>query len=417
MARLDHQFRPTDLVTARYYINDSSTNNTGTYGIPASDPTADITDVRVQSMLGAHTHIFSPTLVNELRFTYLRRKFIDSRPGYGENLAAEDRPQGRQRRRLPGLHHSRATPRSAIPPRSPASRRRSSTARFWIRSPGIRGKHALKFGVEYRAGANDEIRDRGSAGNFAISPLITDLPGVSGTGNALASFLLGEVNSASIQVSDKIPSRASYWRFYVQDDWRVTDRLTINAGLRWEAELPRRVVGNKMNSFDPLAINPVSGTPGVVTFAGRQRHARARLRDRLEQLRTRAWASPTALPGKHETVIRGGGGIFYGPTVSNTIGDVASLGFSTSASYVVAAGRVPERAPAARRLPRRCAPAARRRPSAPCRSGRRPTPSVGFFNPEQVAPISYQYNLSVQREVAQRPARRSRLHRPTSATI
>ena len=200
----------------------------------------------------------------------------------------------------------------------------------------FRGRHSLKFGAEVRRGANDEIRDRGSAGNFTFSPLITDLPGSSSTtGNALASFLLGEVNAASIQVSDKIPSRASYLALYVQDDWRVSDRLTINPGLRWETEIPRRVVGNKMNSFDPIAINPVSGTPGVVTFAG------------VNGIPERAFATDWnnfgprlgfayRLPGKHETVIRGGAGFFYGPTVSNTIGDVASLGFSTSASYSVA---------------------------------------------------------------------------------
>ena len=89
VARLDHQFRPADLFTARYYINDSGTNNSGTYGIPASDPAGDLTDVRVQSLLGAHTHIFRPNLVNELRVTYLRRKFLDSRPGFGENLAGK----------------------------------------------------------------------------------------------------------------------------------------------------------------------------------------------------------------------------------------------------------------------------------------------------------------------------------------
>ena len=94
------------------------------------------------------------------------------------------------------------------------------------------GKHAFKFGVEDRFGANDEIRDRGSAGNFTFSPLISGPAWAARGGNALASFLLGEVNSASIQVSDKIPSRASYVALYVQDDWRVTDRLTINAGLR-----------------------------------------------------------------------------------------------------------------------------------------------------------------------------------------
>ena len=73
VGRLDHQFRESDLVTARYYINDANTNNTGTYGVPAADPLADITDVRVQSLLGAYTHIFSPTLTNDFRYTSCRR--------------------------------------------------------------------------------------------------------------------------------------------------------------------------------------------------------------------------------------------------------------------------------------------------------------------------------------------------------
>src|SRR6202035_1868502 len=80
---------------------------------------------------------------------------------------------------------------------------------------------------------------------------------------------------------------------------------------------------------------PVSGTPGVVTFAG------------VNGVSERAFATDYnnfgprlgfayRVPGKTDTVIRGGAGVFYGPTVSNTIGDVASLGFSTSASYAVA---------------------------------------------------------------------------------
>jgi hypothetical protein len=397
VGRLDHQFRPADLFTARYYINDSGTNNNGTYGIPASDPAGDLTDVRVQSMLGAHTHIFRPNLVNELRVTYLRRKFMDTHPGYGENLAGKIG--------LTGVSDA-AFPAFTIPGYASLG---NSTAVYRFQTPILdrqildslswnRGKHAWKVGFEFRAGANDEIRDRGSAGNFTISPLITDQPGVSGTGNALASFLLGEVSSASVQVSDKIPSRASYLAFYAQDDWRISDRLTVNAGLRWEAELPRRVVGNKMNSFDPTPINPVSGTPGVVTFAG------------VNGVPVRAFATDTnnfgprvgfayRLGGKRETVIRGGGGIFYGPTVSNTIGDVASLGFSTSASYVaspaefVSVLRLRDGFPAVSRPPLTAAFGA----VAP---GQTPNTAVAFFNPQQVAPISYQYNLNVQREVA-----------------
>ena len=60
MGRLDHQIRPMTMVTARYYINDTNTNTTGTYGHPGGRPDGDITDVRVQSILVArHAHFQS----------------------------------------------------------------------------------------------------------------------------------------------------------------------------------------------------------------------------------------------------------------------------------------------------------------------------------------------------------------------
>src|SRR5215510_3044785 len=105
------------------------------------------------------------------------------------------------------------------------------------------------------------------------------------------------------------------------------------------------------------------------------------------------------IPGKGETVLRGGAGILYGPTVSNTIGDVASLGFSTSASYSVAQAETQT----ALQL-RNGFPAAARQPltagfgAVPV--GQTPNTAVSFFSPKQVAPISYQYNFGIQREVA-----------------
>jgi len=306
VGRLDHQFTPSDLLTARYYINNSDTYNSGTYGIPEADPLGDITDVRVQSILGAYTHIFSPSLSNDVRFTYLRRKFIDSRPGAGENLAGKIGLDGVTDAAFPALtipgYATLGNPAAVARFQTPILDRQILESLSWIK-----GKHAWKFGAEYRAGANDESRDRGSAGNFTLSPLITRLPGVAGTGNALASFLLGEVNAASIQISDKIQTRASYLALYAQDDWRITDRLTINAGLRWEAEFPRREINNKLNSFDAMAINPVSGTPGVVTFAGvNGTPERAFATDRNNFGPRLGFAY--RIPGSRDTVIRGGGG-------------------------------------------------------------------------------------------------------------
>ena len=166
----------------------------------------------------------------------------------------------------------------------------------------------------------------------------------------------------------------------------------MNYGLRWEAELPRREINNKMNSFDPLAINPVSGTPGVVTFAGSQRHAGTRVRDRLRTTSARASASPISLTGSGRTVLRGGTG-------SSTARRSATRSATRRRS-----ASPPPRASSCRRRPRRarsgCATGSpptrgRRLPpaSARCRSaapehrGRRSSIRT------QVAPTSYQANL------------------------
>jgi hypothetical protein len=414
VGRLDHQFSASDLVTARYYVNDANTYNNGTYGIPAADPLADITDVRVQSMLGSYTHIFSPAVTNDFRYTYLRRKFLEARPGHGDNLAAKIGLAGVTDAAFPaftipgyGVPAGFAAGNVTIPSGGAALGNPSMVYRFqtpivdqqFLESLSwFRGKHSWKFGVEYRQGANDEIRDRGSAGNFTTSSLITDLPGAAASsGNALASFLIGEVNAASIQVSDKIRSRASYLALYAQDDWRITDRLTINAGLRYEVEFPRYVLGNSMNSFDPLAINPVSNTPGVVTFAGVNGTSTRAYRTDWNNIGPRLGFA-YRLPAKRDTVIRGGAGVFYGPTISNTIGDLASLGYSTAASYTVAQAETQSVFEL-----RNGFPEIARQPLTPAFGavplGHKPNTAVSFFNPHQVAPISYQYNVSIQHEV------------------
>jgi hypothetical protein len=199
-----------------------------------------------------------------------------------------------------------------------------------------------------------------------------------------------------VQLTDEISTRAQHLAFFAQDDYRVTDRLTLNLGLRWETEFPREEVNGRMISFDPLAINPVSGTPGVVLFAGRDGTPRRAYAADLNNFGPRAGFA-YRIAGIRETVIRGGGGILYASTVSNTIGDLASLGFSDTRTFVVdqaeshSAFRLRDGVPLLRRPELNAGLGA-------VPFGQRPTTSVDFFNPQQIAPVSYQYNLSVQRE-------------------
>ena len=333
VARVDHAVSPGDRLTVRYYINDSATEATGSFGNPVADPGANATDVRVQSLLGAYTRVFGPTLANELRVTYLRRRFIDERFGFGENLAGALGLRGVSPNAFPAFTipgYAALSSANVGRIQTPILDRQILESVSWFR-----GRHAFKFGFEARFGGNSEVRDRGSSGALSFSPLFTGNPAAAHAGNALATFLLGEVNSASVQISDQITTRAQYFAGFVQDDWRVTARLTLNAGLRYDVELPRREVNNKQNTFDVRAINPLSHTPGVVRFAGIDGTPERAFATDVNNLGPR-FGFAYQLTDTGRTVLRGGTGIFYGQTVDATIGDAASLGFSTQASFVVA---------------------------------------------------------------------------------
>jgi len=145
----------------------------------------------------------------------------------------------------------------------------------------------------------------------------------------LADALANIPNSINISFgAPKHKSNLDEYGGFLQDDWRVGQRLTLNLGLRWESEIPRSVEENKLSSFDPLAINPVSGTRGVVTFAGQNGVPNTAWDRDWNNFGPRlgfAWSLG-------HTVIRGGGGIFYASAVSNIVANVAALGFSIDSS-------------------------------------------------------------------------------------
>ena len=135
----------------------------------------------------------------------------------------------------------------------------------------IHSKHTFRFGYDYtRYFYND--RALSDAGAFSFSPKATDLPGnLNTTGHAFASFLLGAVNSASHNVIGYSTGfRQPYHGMYAMDDWKLTPRLTVNVGLRWEIIPPFYEVTNRMSEIDLNAPNPGAGNlPGALVFKSR----------------------------------------------------------------------------------------------------------------------------------------------------
>lgn len=132
----------------------------------------------------------------------------------------------------------------------------------------VKGSHTFKFGFEHRVYKLNYIRQTDD-GTFNFTSNQTGLPGLTQyTGNPFASFLLGDVNNATVGITT--PTLATYpsLHAYVQDDYRVTSKLTVNLGVRWDYDPTQTEEHNRLFSFSPTATDPQTGLPGALVFAG-----------------------------------------------------------------------------------------------------------------------------------------------------
>ena len=101
------------------------------------------------------------------------------------------------------------------------------------------GKHSLRFGGEYRYNQFPQVGNEFPRGQFFFGGQFTGNPNTQGTGYSGADFLQGYMNNAIIAVAlVSSDFRNSEWATYIDDTWKISPRLTINLGLRWEVAQP-----------------------------------------------------------------------------------------------------------------------------------------------------------------------------------
>jgi hypothetical protein len=135
----------------------------------------------------------------------------------------------------------------------------------------VKGKHTFKFGAQFTTSVFENIGTISTgAGQYTFSRNETGLPGApAGTGWGYASYLIGTVDSATLSTPQNQRFGSQTWGFYAQDSWRITPKLTLSYGLRWDIFNPEHENQNEIGSFDPNAINSAAGgILGALTFFG-----------------------------------------------------------------------------------------------------------------------------------------------------
>lgn len=336
-ARVDHQVSSRDNFYARYIFTDQVNFVPGRFPGLGSNNIA-----RPQNLALNHTHTFSPSLLNEFRFGFVRA--VSSR--LAENVAAGNDVTGNLGIRgfstqprefgLPVMVMNSITQTGDVDPFAQVN-----NTFQWIDNVVLtRGNHALKFGAEIRRFQFNifALRLRASL-NF--DGRYTNNPATRTGGSDVADLLLGLPNRADRTVGDV----QSYFRrtssgFYFQDDWKLRRNLTVNIGLRYELVTPftekydklittaytpqgitmvRAGVGDPYEGFSPnIRLHPSIKYVRDGRFGGRAvtKFDRNNFAPRLGI----AW-NPG---GSDRWVIRAGAGVFFAEDFANVVNDMTS---------------------------------------------------------------------------------------------
>jgi Carboxypeptidase regulatory-like domain len=204
----------------------------------------------------------TPAIVNEVRMGFNRFNVVDTANQYGVN---ENNALGIPNGNIPGLPYTSGIAQFNISgfgvggnaltgdPGWTDAKRVANIFDYTDAVTWMRGKHTIKFGGNVQriqsslTNSQDDPR-----GIFRFDGNYTSNQGASGTGNPYASFLLGYPYAVNRDFVNTVPAvRMTFVGLYVQDDFRITPKLTLNVGLRWDLFTRPVDKYNRQSNFDP----------------------------------------------------------------------------------------------------------------------------------------------------------------------
>jgi hypothetical protein len=346
VSRVDHQFSDKDQLFGHYYQNyyeqaaDYDPKNLASY--------QSYFNTRYHSALLAENHQFGANILNNFTISYQREVALRGGPPGSQNITAF------------GVNNLWQPPTGPYLAATVTGYFGASSSAFagWLRNNytfaddlhWVRGKHNIAFGGHYELSKFDVTNVFQGYGAFGFGTTTQYV-------NAMANFQLGFLTSFSQGNYELLNDRAHFPSAYAQDSWRVSQRLTLNYGVRWEQFAPWVNRIGQQTAFDPLKYvtdtqtSSFSTLPAGLELSGDQGFPKNGLKSRNFQFMPRVGFAYDLL-GDGKTVIRGGGGIFYqdrmpgffnlnqAGNVPNTISvSLANLGMYSTASNANPGGR------------------------------------------------------------------------------
>jgi hypothetical protein len=240
-----------------------------------------------------HSIVITPYLVNQFKFGYTRfaQPVTSITDGVKEweavTAGITNLPPGQASTEFPGASFSTSTlfpqVQSAWTANGASGATQNTVPNAFTLVDNlqwVKGNHSMTFGVQLQWLQDNVTPQAGPSGILTMGYNANSTAGFASgsqslatnlSGYSYASYLLGAVGgspSIAIQPFSTTGGRYNPISPYFQDDWKVTKNLTLNLGLRWDYFPPFKEVLDRWSFLNPTGINPATGTPGVLEFAG-----------------------------------------------------------------------------------------------------------------------------------------------------